>query len=123
LRATLRDAAALQGWINTIALNLLRGDRRIAWRCGELLRDPTTHSSPTAGIEAAQALRACSLRDSRLLLNCYLFGYSTTELASQEKVGDVAIRVRLSRDRKQVREAEARDRMASMSRRDVPAAA
>lgn len=108
-RATLRDAAALPAWVNTIALNLFRGDRRTAWRRGELLYDPTINPSPMAGIEAAEVLRVCSLRDSRLLVNRYLFGYSTNELASQEKVGNIAIRVRLSRARKQIRESRAKE--------------
>lgn len=109
-RAALRNAAALPAWINTIALNLFRGDCRTAWRREELSHEPTVESSsPTAGIEAAQALRVCSPRDSRLLLNRYLLGYSTTELATQEKIGSVAVRVRISRARKQIREARTRD--------------
>jgi RNA polymerase sigma factor (sigma-70 family) len=122
-RGGLRDAASLPTWVNSIALNLFRTGLRKAWRREELVRDPAVAPNSHAGIEVTEALRACSPRDSRLLLNRYLFGYSTTELASQEKIGNIGIRVRLSRARKQVREASARDRIASISRRDVPVAA
>lgn len=109
-RAALRSAAALPMWVNTIALNLFRSEQRKAWRREDLSYDPSIKSSPTTGIEAEQALRACSPRDSRLLAGRYMLGYSIAELASREKMGNVALRVRLSRACKQVRQVRAGER-------------
>ena len=104
-RGALRDAKALLGWVNSIALNLFRGECRGAWRREELWEHQAPQPSPTAGLEAAQALRACSPRDARLLVSRYVLGYSSAELASKEQLGSIAVRVRLSRARRQVRQA------------------
>lgn len=118
-RVTLRKPAALAAWVNSIAMRLFLEQRRRGWREEELSHDPPIESrSPTAVIEAEEALRSCSPRDSRLLVNRYLFGYSTAELALQERIGNIAVRVRLSRARQQVR--EARSRSGEISHRQGP---
>jgi DNA-directed RNA polymerase specialized sigma24 family protein len=116
-RAALRNPAVLPVWVNSIALNLFRTEQRRAWRREELALDPAVESSPTAGIEAAEALEACSPRDTRLLVNRYLLGYSTSELASQENLGNIAVRVRISRARRQIREARTSGRQRASKRR------
>lgn len=82
-----------------------RGDRRRASRWEELREHQAPQPGPTAGLEAAEALRACSSREARLLASHFALGHSSAELTSTEKMGNIAVRVRLSLARKQVREA------------------
>lgn len=118
-RESLRDRTLLPTWVNTIALNLFRSECRVAWRREELTYDPSCMGPSLVGLQAEQALQACSARDAHLLRARFSLGYSTDELARSAGVGRIAIRVRISRARRQIRrraasaEAKVREKLAA----------
>jgi len=100
-------------WVNTIALNL--------YRC-LIRREPLDQTLPKlrgktvgidlAAIDVARVLTFCRPRD-RILLEQYLTGVTTAEIAHQQGVTKTAIRIRLLRAR--------RDARSRVERRTIPA--
>lgn len=124
-RDTLRESSQLLPWVNTIALNIFRSECRVSWRRQDLDHDPKVEAPTFAALQAGEALRACSSKESRLLRARYVLGYSTNELAACEGVGQIAIRGRLSRARRRIRGnlANARYSTSESRRLNLPAAA
>ncbi len=103
-RDRLKDRTALNIWINSIALNIFRSGYRRDWRRQELIYEPAILPHSIEQLEVSEALDACSVKDSRLLQNYYMHGYSTAEIARSAGVTSIAIRVRLARARNRLRE-------------------
>jgi DNA-directed RNA polymerase specialized sigma24 family protein len=99
----LRDEKLVTTWVNTIALNVYRGMIR---------KDPAKHLTPRlsdrttsidlAAIDVARVLTFCRPRD-RVLLQEYMNGETTEEIAQKRGVTETAIRIRLLRARRDAR--------------------
>jgi RNA polymerase sigma-70 factor, ECF subfamily len=104
-RGKLRDPERVLHWVNTIALNVFRN-----WfRRRETVELPVEipvppHSSPQL-IDVARALEKCAPADREMIEKHYLAGYTSAELGQQRGCTAVAVRVRLLRARRRLREA------------------
>jgi DNA-directed RNA polymerase specialized sigma24 family protein len=108
----LRNESLVVTWVNTIALNVYRSVIR---------REPVNRALPEvrdknvginlAAIDVARVLSFCRPADRRLLEK-YMNGVSTGELAREQGVTETAIRIRLLRAR--------RDARSRVERRTVP---
>jgi RNA polymerase sigma-70 factor (ECF subfamily) len=96
--------SSVAAWVNTIALNLLRGDARKAVPQVEIDdRDEPVRSSIDSKVDAEKALSALSEEDRRLMLLHVVAGLTSKEIATDSKLSPVAIRVRLHRAKAQLR--------------------
>jgi RNA polymerase sigma-70 factor (ECF subfamily) len=103
-RGQLRELASIAAWVNTIALNLLRGELRKAAPQVELEdRDEPVRSSVEQHVDAEKALGALSDEDRKLMLLHVVAGLTSKEIASQSHLSPVAVRVRLHRAKLQLR--------------------
>ena len=112
----LRDEALVVTWVNTIALNAYRSLLR---------REPLNPVSPRlreksvtidlGSIDMARILKFCPPRD-RILLEEYLKGATSAELAQQRGVSVTAIRLKLLRARRYTRGRIERTRVFSVRR-------
>lgn len=103
-RSQLRELSSVAAWVNTIALNLLRGELRKAAPQLELEdRDEPVRSSVEQHVDAEKALAALSAEDRNLMLLHVVAGLTSKEIASQSKLSAVAVRVRLHRAKIQLR--------------------
>jgi DNA-directed RNA polymerase specialized sigma24 family protein len=107
--ADLRDVATLGTWINSIALNLYRKvvgrERRMVCGCSwenEVSAGGSGAANLEAAIDVSRVLRGCT-QESRKLLVAQLFGTTPEELASEQGVLRVTMRVRLLRARREAR--------------------
>ncbi|MEZ5365624.1 MAG: sigma-70 family RNA polymerase sigma factor [Bryobacterales bacterium] len=104
-RSQLRELSSVSAWVNTIALNLLRGEIRKAAPQVELSdRDEPIATSVDEHIDAETVLGALSEQDRRLMLLHVVAGMTSTEIAKDAKLSPVAVRVRLHRAKVQLRE-------------------
>ncbi len=104
----LRDDELVVRWVNTIALNAYRGLLR-----AELPRQASEEPTPRlsgkvaridlAAIEVARILQACRPRD-RVLFEQQMHGLTSQEIAQEQGVTKTAIRIRLLRARRAVRD-------------------
>lgn len=98
----LRDDSTVTSWVNTIALNSYR---RAVERQNIAL--PTRFSETTmidlAAIDMARILDMCRPSD-RLLLEQYLSGVTTKEIAGRQRISEAAVRVKLLRARRTARD-------------------
>jgi DNA-directed RNA polymerase specialized sigma24 family protein len=105
-RDSLRDAGRIVEWVNTIALNVFRNLLRRRRETAELpLHMEGGSGISTAGIEIGKALSACNETERALLIDRYVNGYSSQEVAEKHGLSPVAVRVRTMRAR---RKAQAR---------------
>jgi RNA polymerase sigma-70 factor (ECF subfamily) len=103
-RAQLRELTSVAAWVNTIALNLLRGEIRKAAPQVELEdRDEPVRSSVEQHVDAEKALDALSTEDRRLMLLHVVAGLTSKEIASESRLSAVAVRVRLHRAKIELR--------------------
>lgn len=117
-RGQLRELGSVAPWVNTIALNLLRGEARKAVPQAELDdRDEPVRSAVDKRIDAEKVLAALSGEDRRLMLQHVVAGLTSKEIAAQSKLSPVAVRVRLHRAKVQLRK-----RFAARELRLLPAA-
>ena len=99
-RHQLRELTSIAAWVNTIALNLMRGElRRSAPQAA--LEDWDEPFRPTIDhhLDAVKVLASLSDQDRRLFLLHAVAGLTSKEIASESKISAVAIRVRLHRAR------------------------
>jgi len=103
-RDKLRDPERVLSWVNTIALNVFRNWFRRR-ETGELsVETPVPpHASPQL-IDVGRALAKCAPADREMLEKHYLAGYTSAELGQQRGCTAVAVRVRLLRARRRLRE-------------------
>ena len=101
-RFQLRSSAALQHWVNTIALNMLRDARRRD-REEALVVEQANGSAPDraldARITATRLLSQLSELDRRILVLSLVEGYSSKEVGTRLALSPGAVRVRLHRAR------------------------
>lgn len=103
-RSQLRELSSIAAWVNTIALNLLRGEARKAVPQVEIEeRDEPVRSSIESRVDAEKALESLSEEDRRLMLLHVVAGLTSKEIATQSNLSPVAIRVRLHRAKVQLR--------------------
>lgn len=105
-RAQLRNPKKILPWINTIALNLLRGRKRKESREQELLETPDIRSrqaAMSARVDVARLLRQCGTTDRKLLGLHHMEGHTTAEAGRRCGLKPVAARVRLMRLRRRLR--------------------
>jgi RNA polymerase sigma factor (sigma-70 family) len=103
-RDKLRDPERVLNWVNTIALNVFRNWFRRR-ETAELPVDTPIppHASPQR-IDIGRALAKCAPADREMLEKHYLAGYTSAELGRQRGCTAVAVRVRLLRARRRIRE-------------------
>lgn len=101
-RGQLRDDGLLVTWVNAIALNAYRGLLRRE-PCGRPLNQVPASETDLARIDIARLLRFCRPPERRLLER-QLTGETAEEMARREGVTKTAIRIRLLRARRRVRE-------------------
>ena len=103
-RDQLRELGSVAAWVNTIALNLLRGDARKAVNQVEIDdRDEPVSSSVESKIDAEKAMEALSEEDRQLMLAHIVAGLTSKEIALRSRLSAVAVRVRLHRAKAQLR--------------------
>ena len=100
----LRNEKLLDTWINSIALNIYRRAvyrDRLFQRLGESVCAVSCINE--ASIDLSRIMRNCR-PEERALLEAHLAGLTSEEIAEEDGVSQVAIRVRLCRARRAVRE-------------------
>lgn len=125
-RSQLRNPKKLLPWINTIALNLLRGRKRKESREQELVETPDLRSrqaAVSARVDAARVLRQCGATDRKLLGLHHMQGHTTAEAGRRCGLKPVAARVRLMRLRRRLREEFALPLITARRDRSIAAAA
>jgi len=102
-REQLRDESLVLTWVNTIALNLYRSVLRRE-PLNQLLPDLTlqTDGVNLAAIDVARIFSLCRPHQ-RELLEQYMNGATTKEIAEQHGVSETAVRIRMLRTRRHVR--------------------
>lgn len=100
-RDALRDPDRVVQWVNTIALNVFRNRLRRTRETAELPLDLVSKSRVNAAsVEASKALKACNRTERALLVDRYVKGYSSKEVAEKYHLSPVAVRVRTMRARR-----------------------
>ena len=103
-REQLRELGSVAAWVNTIALNLLRGEARKAVPQVEIDdRDEPVRSSIDERVDAEKALDALSDEDRQLMLLHVVAGLTSKEISLESALSAVAVRVRLHRAKIQLR--------------------
>jgi DNA-directed RNA polymerase specialized sigma24 family protein len=97
----LRNDSVLNTWVNAIALNAYRGLLRQP--AGQALPELYAPDTSLAWIDISRILRFCRPCE-RVLLERQLKGETTEEIARDEGVSNTAIRIRLLRLRRKVRD-------------------
>ena len=104
-RDKLRNPEKVLSWVNTIALNLFRGSFRRRDTAELPLEIPhPPHISPRA-IDVRRALAKCAPADREMLEKYYVEGYTSEELGRERGCTGIAVRVRLLRLRRRLRQA------------------
>jgi DNA-directed RNA polymerase specialized sigma24 family protein len=103
-RHQLRKQSKTLSWINAIALNLGRNNFRKQARMQEFEDEPTVTPDPAARADAEKLLEQAREKDRALLARRYLLGWEIKDLAADSECTRRAIRVRLHRARKNLRE-------------------
>jgi len=102
-RAQLKDSAAVQSWVISIARNLRNLDFRNA-RATELLTETSATVDPDSRpLFLQQILRPLSRADRALLFETYVNGSTSRELGPVLGISPVAVRVRVARAKSSVR--------------------
>jgi len=98
----LHDDARVQGWINAIAVNLLRSSKR-GIRLVQLseIAEPAKELDSDAAIDVARVLAECSSQDRRLFADV-LMGFCTFELARHRNVTNAAMLTQICRARRRL---------------------
>lgn len=103
-RDRLRNPEKVLYWVNTIALNLFRSSFRRRDTAELPLEIPIPPQASPHAIDIRRALEKCAPADREIFEKYYLAGYTSAELGGQKGCTDVAIRVRLLRLRRRLRE-------------------
>jgi len=103
-RHQLRDPTRLLTWVNSIALNLLRNSLRRREVGEPPVETPVLPQVSPRAIDVRRALAKCAPADRDMIEKTYLAGYTSAELGQQRGCTPVAVRVRLLRVRRRIRE-------------------
>lgn len=119
-RSMLRDPKNLVGWINTIALNVLRNRYRRDRRLTQLgdRDDVVSPQEIVRRVDLQRCLGQFSLQDRRLIENLYALGLTSEEAGRMVGLSSVAVRVRVCRAIKKVRELR-RSRSRALEQREI----
>lgn len=98
----LRNERMVNAWVNTIALNFLRRTLRNEGTLQALTERPASGGIDLAAIDLTRILSFCRPHE-RALLERYLQGMTTAELAEADGVTETAIRIRIMRARRAAR--------------------
>jgi RNA polymerase sigma factor (sigma-70 family) len=112
----LRNPAMVVPWINTIAMNMFRNLSRHAWLelPPEIPTGSPSGSSDLATMVVSRVLEVCNPKE-RQLFEQQMEGMTTHEMAAASGASETAIRIRLLRARRAVK--ERLERRAARSRR------
>ncbi len=99
-RGQLRNHAFLTTWINRIAINYYRRSQKQTNREEPITADPICDPTTTAAFDVTKILGLCEERHRNLLL-LQLAGRTTDEIATELGTTNIAVRVRLTRARRQ----------------------
>jgi RNA polymerase sigma-70 factor (ECF subfamily) len=111
----LRDEKMVLTWVNTIALNVYRGLLRKEKPVVPLRERHRQFEIDLAPIDVGIILTSCRRRE-RALLDLQLQGIKADEIADQRGVSKTAIRIRLMRARRSVRDRMERRRVQRLAR-------
>jgi RNA polymerase sigma-70 factor (ECF subfamily) len=99
----LRDQDLVKTWVNTIALNMFRRETHSDSRKEPLFDRAAKPDLGVASIELDSLLDSCCPSDRVLLLH-QLHGLTTSEMAREVGTTETAVRIRLMRARRSVRQ-------------------
>ena len=102
-RNQIRDSERTLTWVNSIALNLYRSQKRRDHRLGEMQEFPVPPSVSLLAIDVKRMLQRCRNSERELLEKRYFYGYEIEELAIEQGCSETAVRVRLLRARRHLR--------------------
>jgi RNA polymerase sigma factor (sigma-70 family) len=101
VRRQLHDAGRVVHWVNSIAINLMRTDKRRSKRFVAIEESDRMHKADpapvAAKIDADNLLNRCSVLDRSLILCRYAAGCDMQEIAQQHGLTSIATRVRIHR--------------------------
>jgi RNA polymerase sigma factor (sigma-70 family) len=103
-RNQIRDEQKTLTWVNSIALNMYRSNVRRERNKQEFQEMAIPPRVNLAGIDLERMLNRCSNKDRTLLEKRYLEGYDIGDLARENCCTATAIRVRLMRARRNLRQ-------------------
>lgn len=103
-RDRLRDPERVLSWVNTIAMNVFRNWFRRRQTRQLLAEPPVRPHANSRLIDIESALAKCAPADRELVEKHYLAGYTSAELGQQMGCTPVALRVRLLRARRRIRQ-------------------
>lgn len=103
-REQLRDSDKAVTWVNSIALNLFRTRLRRNGRMQEMPEIAVAPKSTGTEVDVHRMLHRCKPNERKLLEAHYLEGYDIADLARRHNCTRTAIRVRLVRARRTLRE-------------------
>lgn len=103
-RHQIREPERVLRWINTIALNMGRTQMRKLNAIQEFEDRATSMPDPTAAVDTAKLLRESRSKDRVLLIRRYLLEWGIDDLARELECSNRAVRVRLHRACKCLRE-------------------
>jgi DNA-directed RNA polymerase specialized sigma24 family protein len=95
-RSQLRNETMVLTWINTIALNVYRGLLRSELHREVCVVFNAADAIDVAAIDATTILNLCPPRD-RALLERYMNGFTSAEIAGEQNATETAVRIRLMR--------------------------
>lgn len=104
-RDKLLNPEKVLSWVNTIALNLFRGSFRRRDTAELPLEIPHPLQISPVAIDVRRALAKCAPADREMLEKYYLAGYTSAEIGRQNGCSGIAVRVRLLRLRRLIRQA------------------
>lgn len=91
-------------WVNSIAKNMLRNRSRVEKRWEQLPEVIRSKDAPShTRLDVGKLLNACRKRDEDILRSYYLEGLTTEEIAREQGMTPVTVRVRLLRTRRALR--------------------
>ncbi len=99
-----RDAQKAVRWVNSIALNLYRNQIRKESKFEELHELPVKSAPNLAAIDITRMLAKCKENERNLLVQRYLEQRGISDIARDYGCSQTAVRVRLVRARRRLRE-------------------
>lgn len=100
----LRDTSMVLTWLNTIALNILRSNCRRQPFLQILFDVAGAPKTNLAGIDLRRILKTVKLSDRVILQRFYVEGFKVREIAKQEGCTETALKIRLLRVRRTIRD-------------------
>lgn len=103
-RDQLRQPSLVLTWTNTIALNVYRSLLRRERQTEPLAEVEASTDLNIAAIDVERILKECKANDRLVLEEHYIEGYRTTEIAKLHDCSETAVRIRLLRARRKLKQ-------------------